>query len=324
MYQWLEDNGTRLGYHGPKATFELSIVPRKSLFEILCDNLKDAREKYNVCIPWYIMTSVDNYEETVRFFQEKNFFNYPKDSIYFFVQDKLPVIDIEGRILLDKKYEIKEASNGNGDIFRGLWKSGMLADMKKRGIEWVSAGGIDNILLKLVDPLFIGLTIDSKYEIASKSAFKELADDPISVFCKKNGKPAILEYKYITHEMSESTDENGKYLYRDVNILAHLFSINALEKLKDAYLPYHRVYKKNDFINYEGVKEVPQKKNSFKFEKFIFDAFSYFDDMLLMRVNEDEEFAPIKDFIGIYSPETAKEKYVKYWNEHGKKIEYED
>ena len=290
----------------------------------MCDNLKDAKKDYDVYIPWYIMTSIDNYKDTISFFEKKNYFDYPKEQIHFFVQDKLPVINIEGKILLDKKSEIKEASNGNGDIFRALWKSGMLKDMQKRGIKWISAGGIDNILLRLVDPIFIGLTVDSGYEIASKSAFKELADDRISVFCKKNGKPGILEYKYISHEMSESTDENGNYFYRDVNILAHLFSINAIDKLKDAYLPYHRVFKKNDFINYEGVKEVPQNNNSFKFEKFIFDAFSYFDDMLLLRVNEEEEFAPIKDFIGIYSPETAKEKYIKYWNEHGKSIEYED
>ena len=290
----------------------------------MCDNLKDAIELYNVTIPWYIMTSRENYQETIDFFENKNYFEYPKEYVHFFVQDKLPVIDIKGKMLLDKKYEIKQAANGNGDIFRALWQSKMLDDMKNRGIKWISAGGIDNILLKLVDPLFIGLTVESGYQIASKSAFKEIADDPISVFCKKNGKPAILEYSHISNEMSELKNEEGNYLYRDVNILAHLFSIEALDLLKDAFLPYHRVYKRNEFINYEGVKEVPQNNNSFKFEKFIFDAFSYFDDMMLMRVNEDEEFAPIKDFIGIYSPETAKEKYVKYWNSHGKNIEYED
>ena len=152
------------------------------------------------------------------------------------------------------------------------------------------------------------MTAQSGYEIASKSAFKEIADDPISVFCKRNGRPSILEYTHIPITMSNEKDENGNYLYREVNILAHLFSIQALEKLQDVELPYHRAFKKNAFINYEGVKEVPLKPNSFKFEKFIFDAFSYFNDMLLLRVNEDEEFAPIKDFTGIYSPETAKLK----------------
>ncbi len=131
------------------------------------------------------MTSPENHSETIAFFEKKNFFDYPKDKIHFFTQDKLPIIDINGKAILDRKDMVKEAANGNGDIFRALWKSGMLDDMKKNNIKWISAGGIDNILLKLVDPLFIGLTVESGYEIASKSAFKELTDDPISVFCKK-------------------------------------------------------------------------------------------------------------------------------------------
>lgn len=318
------DSGTRLGYHGPKATFELNLIPRKSLFEILCDNLKTIQETYEIALHWYIMTSPENHSETIQFFESKNYFHYPKEKVHFFIQEKLPIIDINGKVILDKKYLIKEAANGNGDIFRALGKSGMLENMKNNGIKWISAGGIDNILLKLVDLLFIGMTVGKDYKIASKSAFKDLASDPISVFCKKNGKPSILEYTHISQTMSEMQDASGNYLYRDVNILAHLFSIDALEKLKDIELPYHRAFKKNAFINYEGVKEVPLNPNSFKFEKFIFDAFSYFDDMLLLRVNEDEEFAPIKDFIGIYSPETAKMKYIRYWEKQGREVRYED
>ena len=198
------------------------------------------------------------------------------------------------------------------------------AKMQQEGKEIVCFGGIDNVLLKVVDPLFIGMMVDNKMEIASKSAFKEIAQDPIGVFCKINNRPGILGYEHITEELSNQKDEQGKYLYREVNILTHLFSIKALEKLQDIELPYHRTFKKNAFLNYEGVKEVPLKPNSFKFEKFIFDAFAYFDDMLLLRVNEEEEFAPIKDFTGIYNPETAKIKYVNYWKKQGIKIEYED
>ncbi len=316
--------GTRLGYHGPKATFELNLIPKKSLFEILCDNLKDIKDKYGVELSWYIMTSEENHDDTIKFFDNKNYFNYAKEKIKFFNQEKLPILDLDGKIILDKKWQIKEAANGNGDVFRALKHEGLINEMKQNGIKWISIGGIDNVLLKLVDLLFIGMAVESGYEIASKSAFKEIPDDPISVFCKRKGKPSILEHSYIPLDMSNEKDENGNYLYREVNILAHLFKIDALEKLQDVVLPYHRAFKKNAFINYEGVKEVPIKPNSFKFEKFIFDAFSHFDDMLLLRVNEEEEFAPIKDFTGIYSPETAKIKYVRYWEKQGKEIKYED
>ena len=108
-------------------------------------------------------------------------------------------------------------------------------------------------------------------------------------------------------------DSNGNYLYREENMLSHLMNIDAIKKVSDVNLRYHRAYKKNSFINEEGMKQVPDGPNTFKFENFIFDAFSYFDDMLLLRVNANEEFAPIKDFTGIYNPDTAKEKYEKFY-----------
>ena len=135
-----------------------------------------------------------------------------------------------------------------------------------------------------------------------------------AVYCRKFGKPSILDYDDISISLSVSRDINGRYLYRDANILSHLMSIEAIKKVSELDLRYHRAYKKNSFVNEEGMKQVPDGPNTFKFENFIFDAFSYFDDMLLLRVNSDEEFAPIKDFTGIFNPETAKEKYKNYWS----------
>ena len=186
--------------------------------------------------------------------------------------------------------------------------------MDKMNIKWISFGGIDNVLLKNVDPLFLGLTIHHNEQIASKSIFKNLPLEKTAVYCKKDDKPAILDYDDITLELSEEKDENGRYLYREANMLSHLMSIDAVKKVSTISLPYHRAYKKNAFVNSEGVKQVPDKPNSFKFENFIFDAFQFFDNMLLLRVNADEEFAPIKDFTGIYNPDTAKDKYLKFWN----------
>ena len=90
-------------------------------------------------------------------------------------------------------------------------------------------------------------------------------------------------------------------------------SLDAIKKSATIDLYYHRAFKKNSFVNEEGVKQVPDKPNTFKFENFIFDAFALFDAMLLLRVDENEEFAPIKDFTGIYNPDTAIEKYNKYY-----------
>lgn len=303
--------GTRLGYKGPKGTFELDIQPKKSLFELLCDIIKEANSKYNVTIPWYIMTSVYNDEETKKFFEEKKYFNYPKESVYFFKQSELPIIDISGNLILEEIYKVKEASNGNGDVFNSMKINGILDNMKKKNIKWVSFCGVDNVILDIVDPLFLGLTIAHNKLIASKTLFKKDVNDKDWIFVRKNNKPAIIDCNYLSPEMKIATDENGKYLYRETNMLAHLFNISAIEKVCNKKLIYHRAFKKNNFVNEEGMKQVPEKPNTFKFETFIFDAFSLFNDIELLRVNEEDEFAPIKDFTGPHNPEVAKELYEK-------------
>ena len=303
--------GTRLGYKGPKGTFELDIIPKKSLFEILCDNLKKANQKYNCTIPWYIMTSIYNDEATKNFFKQKDYFGYPKDMVFFFNQSELPLIDINGNLILEELYKVKEASNGNGDVFDSMMKNGILDDMKNKQIEWVFFSGIDNVILEIVDPLLLGLTIRHHKLVASKTLLKKNIDDKDWIFARKNGKPAIINSCHLTDDMKEAKNEDGNYLYRETNMLAHLFHISAVDKITKVSLPYHRAFKKNTFVNEEGMKQVPENPNTFKFETFIFDAFSLFDDIELLRVEEDDEFAPIKDFNGIHNPEVAKEKYEK-------------
>lgn len=304
--------GSRLGYKGPKGTYMLDLEPKKSLFEIMCDDIKLANKKYNITIPWYIMTSEENDSPTQKFFIDNNYFNYPKEKIHFFTQGKLPIIDITAKLILQEPYLIKEASNGNGNVFDSMLKNNIIEKLEEQGIRWVSFGGIDNVLLKNADPLLLGLAIAKNEQIASKSIFKQHPLEKTAVYCRKNNKPSILDYDDITVEISELKDENGMYLYREANMLSHIMSIDAIKKTSKVKLPYHRAYKKNAFVNFEGVKQVPDKPNTFKFEKFIFDAFSNFDNMVLLRVDPEEEFAPIKDFTGIYNPDTAKEKYIKY------------
>lgn len=306
--------GTRLGYKGPKGTYMLNLKPiKKSLFQILAENIIETNNKYNVVLPWYIMTSEENNNQTIRFFALNNFFGYPKEKIKFFKQNKLPLINTEGKLILQEPYLIKEASNGNGNVFKSMDKAGIINDLDNTGMKWICFGGIDNVLLKNVDTLFLGLTVCNNMEIGSKSIFKKEPLEKTAVYCKKDGKPSILDYDDITLELSESkivgTDT---YLYREANMLSHIMSLDAIKKVKDIELKYHRAYKKNAFVNSEGVKQVPDSPNTFKFENFIFDAFSYFDDMLLLRVAENEEFAPIKDFTGIYNPDAAIEKYNNY------------
>lgn len=301
--------GSRLGFKGPKGTFMLDTKPKISLFEVLCKYIMDTSDKYSVEIMWYIMTSTENYDATISFFEKNNFFGYNKNNIVFFKQGNLPIIDTQGKLVLEELYKVKIASNGNGDLFHSLKQYGLLENMSKKGIEWLFVGGVDNVLLNPLDTVFIGATIDSNKPIASKTLFK---DDPTNIawiFARKNDKPAIVDCENFVEELSNVRDDSGKYLYREVNMLAHLFSLDAIKKVCDSSFPYHRAFRKSPFVNYEGMKQVPNSPNIYKFEKFVFDAFSYFDDMFLLRVDAGDEFAPIKDFNGPHNPEVAKKLY---------------
>lgn len=301
--------GSRLGFNGPKGTFCLDIESKKSLFEILCDYLKAYSKKYNITVPWYIMTSTNNYFDTISFFEQHNFFGYGRNNIMFFVQDNMPIIDIDGKLILSEIHKINLASNGNGNLFSSLKKSNLIADMTQRKLQWLFVGGIDNVLLNPLDLVFIGYVIDSNFEIGSKTLFKESPDDISWVFARKDGKPAIVDCENFTQQISQISNKSGKYLYREKNMLAHIFSINSIKKMADINLSYHRAFRKNAFVNLEGMKEIPENPNIYKFEQFVFDAFSYFDNIALLRVDANEEFAPIKDFNSKYNPEYAAEKY---------------
>ena len=165
--------GTRLGHNGPKGTYDLGLPSHKSLFEILCDGLKETMQKYGVAVPWYIMTSRENNDETVSFFEKNNYFGYPKEAIgMFFKQGELPMIDENGKLIIDEQGLIKEAADGHGGVFESLYKSGALEDMKKRGIEWIFVGGVDNVLVRMADPMFVGFAACNNYMVASKTIIK--------------------------------------------------------------------------------------------------------------------------------------------------------
>ena len=303
--------GSRLGFQGPKGTFCIDTTPKKSLFEILCNYIKMASFEYNVNIPWYIMTSTENYFDTINFFEQNNFFGYDPYNVIFFNQENMPIIDVNGNIILSEIYKINFASNGNGNLFYSLKKRNLLKDMEQKNLQWHFVGGVDNILLDPLDPVFIGYTINSNFEIGSKTLFKDNPSDKSWIFARKNNMPAIVDCENFTEEISKLVDKNGNFLYRETNMLAHLFSINSLNKMSNIQLPYHRAFRKNAFINDEGMKEIPDKPNIYKFEQFVFDAFSHFDNIALLRVNKNDEFAPIKSFTGPYNPEDACNKYLK-------------
>ena len=304
--------GTRLGYDGPKGTFDLGLPSHKTLFEILCDTLKVASKKYGVDIPWYIMTSNENNKQTVEFFEKHNYLGYPKDCIKFFIQGELPMIGTDGKILVNEDGLIKLAADGHGGVFESMTKSGVLEDMKKRNVEWIFIGGVDNTLVHMVDPILVGLAEKNKCTAAGKSVVKDRPEEKVGVFCTRNGKPSVVEYTEITEEMANMTDENGELVYGESHILCNLFNIERINDIAKHKLPYHSAFKKAKYIDENGELVEPSEPNAYKFEAFIFDAFTSLDSMAVLRVKREEEFAPVKNAEGNDSPATSRELYKKF------------
>ena len=307
--------GTRLGHSGPKGTFKLDVYGKgKYLFEILAENLKEANQKYGKIIPWYIMTSKENNEETINFMEKHNYFGYDKNAVRFFAQSELPLLDINGKLLVGKDMRIKEASDGNGGTYSSLRASGALAEMKEKGIKWVFIGGVDNALLKMADTILLGMAIKKKVQIASKSIVKANPHERVGVFAKMNGHPKVIEYSEMPDKMAEEIDSDGELKYGEAHIMCNLYTIEAIEKISKETLIYHSAFKKNAYIDENGKEVIPTEPNSFKFESFIFDAFELFDDIAILRGKREDDFAPVKNKEGVDSPKTAKELYEKFWN----------
>ena len=307
--------GTRLGHSGPKGTFKLDVYGKgKYLFEILAENLKEANQKYGKIIPWYIMTSKENNEETINFMEKHNYFGYDKNAVRFFAQSELPLLDINGKLLVGKDMRIKEASDGNGGTYSSLRASGALAEMKEKGIKWVFIGGVDNALLKMADTILLGMAIKKKVQIASKSIVKANPHERVGVFAKMNGHPKVIEYSEMPEKMAEEIDSDGELKYGEAHIMCNLYTIEAIEKISKETLIYHSAFKKNAYIDENGKEVIPTEPNSFKFESFIFDAFELFDDIAILRGKREDDFAPVKNKEGVDSPKTAKELYEKFWN----------
>lgn len=309
--------GTRLGFDKPKGEFLVNIKPEpKFLFQVLAEKLEEVNKKYNVIIPWYIMTSTENDEEIKRFFNEHNNFGYSNEYLKFFRQEDLPLITENKKLILGKNKLIKEAANGNGGIFNAMHKNGILSDMEQRGVKWIFIGSIDNILLKIADPTLIGLAVDRKVEIATKSLMKNSPDEKVGAICKSDGKIKVIEYSEMSEEMKNKRNEDGELTFGESHIMCNLFSINALNTLANKELPYHIAHKKSEYLDNKGEIIKPTEPNVYKFETFIFDSWIYFDDIAILRGKRDEDFAPIKNKEGVDSPETAIELYNHYIEEN--------
>jgi UDP-N-acetylglucosamine/UDP-N-acetylgalactosamine diphosphorylase len=297
--------GTRLGSDGPKGKYNIGITKDVYIFERLIRNLLDVTDKTGCYVPLYIMTSDKNNDETIAFFEEKNYFGYPKDYVKFFKQEMAPSVDFNGKLYMESPDSLSLSPNGNGGWFYSMAVTGVLNDVKARGVEWLNIFAVDNVLQRIADPVFVGATLDSGRVSGAKVVRKAEPHEKVGVLCLEDGKPSIVEYYEMTDEIINSREPNGDLSYNFGVILNYLFRVDKLEEIMNTHMPVHVVEKKIPYINEAGEYIKPETPNGYKFELLVLDMIHLLDNCLSFEVVRDYEFAPIKNKTGVDSVESA-------------------
>lgn len=189
--------------------------------------------------------------------------------------------------------------------------TGVLNDVKARGIEWLNIFAVDNVLQRIADPVFVGATLDSGRVSGAKVVRKADPQERVGVLCLEDGKPSIVEYYEMTEEIIRSREKNGELSYNFGVILNYLFRVDKLEEIMNAKMPVHVVEKKIPHINEQGEYINPETPNGYKFELLVLDMIHLFENCLSYEVVRDYEFAPIKNKTGVDSVESAQELLKK-------------
>jgi UDP-N-acetylglucosamine/UDP-N-acetylgalactosamine diphosphorylase len=300
--------GTRLGFSGPKGMFPVTPVKNKSLFQHHAEKLLAVGHRYGVRIPWYIMTSQTNNDQTVQFFKENGYFGYDDKDIFFMIQDMIPAFDRNGHLILDAHHHIFMNPNGHGGSLKALWESGAIDDMKHRGIKDLFYFQVDNVLTNICDPVYMGYHVLANSDMSNKVVRKKYPEEKMGLLCKINGSLGLVEYSDLSKEKMYEKNSDGTLKYWAGNIATHILSIDFVERenMGGFKLPYHLAEKSIPYLDAQGNLIESEDKNGFKFETFIFDALLDVRKAVSIEVDRSKEFSPLKNNKGENSPETIR------------------
>jgi len=300
--------GSRLGLDGPKGMFPVTPVKKKSLFQVFAEKIQAINKTYQTNIPWYIMTSLANNQATIEFFKQHNYFNLDSQNVMFFNQEMIPAIDREGKLLLDAPDHIFMNPNGHGGSIKALWDSGAIKDMQQRNIKYISYFQVDNILVNVCDPAFIGYHIITSSEMSNKVVRKAYPEEKVGIICKINGQDGVIEYSDLSDYHMNARDEKGRLKFWSGSIAIHILNVEFVEKENKSgfKLPYHIARKSIPYLDETGKLVKTDDKNGIKFETFVFDALRDSKKSISVEVDRKREFSPLKNKSGSDSAETVR------------------
>jgi UDP-N-acetylglucosamine/UDP-N-acetylgalactosamine diphosphorylase len=320
--------GTRLGLNGPKGAFVIGPATDRTLFQIHAEKIMALRRRYKALVPWLIMTSDANDTETKEFLAKHNFYGLDADTVCVFKQGNMPAVGRDGKILMQAKDGLALSPNGHGGSIKALWDSGTIAWLKSKGVDTLSYFQVDNPLVKIGDPLFIGRHVCARSQMSTKVCRKRDWKEKVGVLALRDGKLCVIEYSDLPENLAKETSPDGSLRWWAGSIAIHVLNTGFIEQLNQGgfRLPYHKAEKAVPCIGPDGqpAQLKPGEKNGIKFETFVFDALTQTERAVNMETRREEDFSPVKNAQGEDSPETCKrdmmEQYARWLTAAGVKV----
>lgn len=315
--------GTRLGFNHPKGMFPIGPVSQASLFQILIEQIIARARNHGVSIPLYLMTSDATHTETIEFLRKNENFGLAAEDLHVFQQGTMPAVEAKsGKLLLADKGKLSLSPDGHGGMLAALVSSGGLADAQRRGLKYLFYSQVDNPLAPICDPLFIGYHILANSELSTLVVAKRKSRDKVGNVVSINGKLAIIEYSDLNHlpdEIVEKRTDTGETVFWAGNTAIHVFNVDFLDRMAHTAnsLPFHIARKAVAHVDESGRRSEPKNPNAIKFERFIFDLLPQAEHGIVVEVDEDRTFAPVKNAPGetTQSPEVVQRQMVNLHRE---------
>ncbi|MDR0703981.1 MAG: UDPGP type 1 family protein [Planctomycetaceae bacterium] len=309
--------GTRLGFPHPKGMYPIAPVSEATLFQFHFEKVLAASQRYGYHIPYCIMTSSATHHETVDFLEQKNYFGLRKEDVFIFCQGTMPAVSLEtGKVLLDSKGGIALSPDGHGGMLAAIARKNengisVLDCLRQRGIEYLFYNQVDNPLVRICSPEFLGYHLLSGSESTSQVIRKRFPTDKVGNIVEVDGRLYVIEYSDLPEEVARKTNSDGSLKIWAGSIAVHLFNASLLDRTSKiaTSLPFHIARKKVPFVDLAtGERIKPDKENAIKFERFIFDLLPSADNAVVVEVDPPNHYAPLKNASGSPSdsPETVK------------------
>jgi UDP-N-acetylglucosamine/UDP-N-acetylgalactosamine diphosphorylase len=301
--------GTRLGFDGPKGEFPFAPVTGRTLFSHHAAKVAAVRARYGCPLPWYVMTSPQNDAVTRAAFAREDHYGLDPASVRFFVQGTLPAVDRgTGAILLEAPDRLALSPDGHGGLLSALRRSGALAEMRAQGVTTIVTFQVDNPLLTLARPDFVGHHVLAGAEMSSVVVHKVGPEERMGVVARVDGRTGVVEYSDLPDEQARRRNPDGSLALWAGSIAVHCLEVAFVERLTESglSLPYHRAVKRVPHVLPDGTEVDPEEPNAVKFETFLFDALPFAERTVTLEVERADEFSPIKNAEGADSPESAR------------------